>query len=237
MSKSGSEGSWATLLDGFVSTAGSYDWVDNGCCRGGEVKLDGFAANAAKVDWPAWTCEKIDRALGGSWQRPIETWAPPYDDLDQTFTTLSKTQAGWLSKGLRDWSSYIAKATQWLLVETDGMSRLGLFDLKTFLYRRQLRGMERGTRWARWSKRTIRAWLRRLGSALLVRLAERLRSERRPKVLLALLKAPPGWVATRFYLDFQATLPRLLERLSEVQAPNAPSLPPGHPVVLGGNVA
>jgi hypothetical protein len=197
--------------------------------------------NAAKLDSVTWYSEKIRELTSGSvgsWPRSVEAWAAANrDDCERDFSMLNQAQRGWLAKGLRDWSNYISNASTWLAIELQRAPNLGLFDLKTFLYRRQLRGMERGTRWARWTKRNVSAWLRRLGDALLERLAERLRGNSRPKALLALLKAPPGWAAARVYLDFQITLPRLVERLIEVQAPNAPSLSPGHLCVLGGNVA
>lgn len=240
MSESGRESAWVTAFDAFASGKASCNRTACSIAWGTQVKLR-ECSDAAKLHSGAWYSEKIHGwASGGigSWQRSVEAWAAAYrNDCGRDFSTLNQAQRGWLAKGVRDWSNYIANASNWLAVELQRTPDLGLFDLKTFLYRRQLRGMERGTRWARWSKRNVRAWLRRLGDALLERLAERLWGDSRPKALLALLKAPPGWAAARVYLDFQIALPRLVERLIGVQAPNAPSLPPGHPSVLGGNVA
>lgn len=209
---------------------------------GGAARFEGFEVDAVGFDSVASAAGRVDRLVGNAWRHSAEGWVSTHnsarnDELDSVVSTLNPGQRGWLAKGLRDWTNYVAKATNWLAIEVDRSLDVGLFDLKTFLYRRQLRGMERGARWARWSKGAVRAWLRRLGDRLLDRLAERLRSDNRPRVLLALLKAPPGWAAARFRLDFQAGLPRMLERLSEVQAPNAPSLPSGHLTAPGGNVA
>jgi len=224
MNKSGGTDRWEGMLDSVAGPTAAD-------------KLAGYV-DSAKFDLMDSHFEKIDRMMTRGWHRSVVNWASTYNgNCESAFLTLSQGQRGWLAKGVRDWSNYIANASNWLAIELQRTPVVGLFDLKTFLHRRQLRGMERGTRWARWSKRTVRAWLRRLGDALLERVAERLRGDSGPKVLLALLKAPPGWAAARFYLDFQVTLPRLLERLIEVQAPNAPSLPPGHLTVLGGNVA
>ena len=202
-------------------------------------KFDSMEGHLRKIDRLMEShYDKIDR-LSGSWHRSVEAaWdSTQRDGFNRAISSLNQAQRGWLAKGIRDWTSYASQAVNGLLIEVQRAPVGGPFDLRTFLYRRQLRGTERGTRWARWSKRNVRAWLRRLGDALLEGLAERLSGDSRPKALLALLKAPPERAAARVYLDFQITLPRLVERLSEVQAPNAPSLPPGHLTVPGGNVA
>lgn len=221
-----------TQIDKFISTPKLDGFASNA------AKLGSFAATAAEFNSMASTVEKIDRLLGSTWKNSADTWISTYNhDFNRAVSKMGQAQRRWLAKGIRDWTIYVAKATNRLAVEVDWSLEFGLFDLKTFLYRRQLRGMERGARLARWSKRAVRAWLQRLGDELLDRLAERLRTDSRPKLLLALLKTPPGWAAMRSYFDFQATVPRMLERLSNVQAPNAPALPSGHPSVLGGNVA
>lgn len=215
------------------------------------TNLDSLASNMAKLDsltLNTATFKSFDANLAKLDMRVLTTgncgdlaagFVPDYlKEFRRASSSLNQAQRGWLSKGLRDWNSYIAKSLNWLAIEVKKYPDDGAFDLRTFLHRRQLRGLHRRARWAGRSKGIVRAWLRELGEDLLSRVAAGLRTGSGSKALLSLLKAPPGWTAAiRLRLTMEAALPKILEQLAEVLAPNAPSISPEPLLVHGGIVA
>lgn len=220
-------------------------------------KLDGFSKSLEKLDYFESTMEKLDfLTFNSSKLASFDAGFARYDaqvlkagkymdsvvnspdivEFRRASSSLSQGQRGWLAKGLRDWSSYVDKALRWLAVEVKRHPSDGVFDLRSFLLRRQIQGLQRRALWAN-SKGEVRAWIRELGMDLLARVAARLRTGAGPKVLLALLKSPPGWsVAVRFRLSLEATLPTIIDQLIQVLSPNAPSISPERLSVQGGSV-
>lgn len=201
-------------------------------------KFDAFMANSAKLDSLAFSSAKLDsftanfskfdvRSLSAGECTPnFASYEPDYFKAFQRASSpLKQGQRDWLAKGLGAWNLYITNALARVAVEVKAHPNYGVFDLRTFLHRRQVLGMLRRARWARRSRRAaVRTWLLEVGDALLSRVAARLRNVSVPKVLLAILKSPPGWTtAVRFRIDLETSIPRILEQLAEVIAPNAPS--------------
>lgn len=204
------------------------------------AKLDSFSANAAKLESFGANLAKLNaRVLAtGHCTDSIAGQAPDYfDEFRRASDSLSQAQRGWLAKGLRGWNAYLDKSIPCLAVEVQWYPYDGVFDLRTFLRRRKIQGLQRRARWVRRSRSAFFAWLRELSEDLLAHVAAGLRTGSGSKVL-ALLKAPPGWTAAiRFRLSLEASLPRILEQLADVLAPNAPSLPRERLPVHGGTVA
>lgn len=218
-------------------------------------KFDGFTANTAKINSLGSCNEKIN--LIASNAAKIETFntqpliagicktvlsdinSSYLKEFRQASAAITQAQRNWVGKALRDWNSHLDGLLARAAVEIKAYPNSGVFDLRTFLLRRQMEGQQRRARWAGRSKGNgVRAWLLGLGYGLLSRVALGLRIVPTPKVLLALLKAPPGWTtAVCFRLTFEAALPRIVDQLAEVSAPNASFLLPGQPNVPGGNVA
>jgi hypothetical protein len=205
------------------------------------TKLDSMVFNSAKLDSITANFTNLDaRVLAGGTCKPF---FPSYETEVKAFrrasSSLQQGQRTWLAKGLRDWSSYVSDALARTAVEVKRRPDYDIFDLRTFLYRRQVRGLQRRALWTGRTKgAAVRAWLLNLHDVLLSRVAAGLRTSV-PKVLLAILKAPPGWTtAARFRVVLESSIPKVLEQLAEVIAPNAPSRldPPKHFRIEAGAV-
>lgn len=200
-------------------------------------KFDGLAVNSAKLDSVAFNFAKPDSITanfakldarvptGGTCKPFFSSYETEVKAFKRASSSLRQGQRAWLAKGIRDWSAYVSDALSLTAVEVRGRPDYGIFDLRTFLYRRQVRGLQRRALWTGRTKgAAVRAWLLNLGEVLLSRVAASPRTSV-PKVLLAILKAPPGWTtAARFRVILESSIPKVLERLAEVIAPNAPSL-------------
>lgn len=192
--------------------------------------LEGLSRNVAKFEGFATNMNKLTSDYISAWQvkdlsaRGFDGYISRHArDIQQISTTLTRSQLGWLTKGFRAWNDH---AADWLAVEVKGLPT-GVFDLETFLLRRQLEGLRRRANWAGRAKRgRVRAWLLSLGKSLFSRVAQRLaRAGAQPLHFFAPPGAgPPGWFATlRHRRAVEAALPKIIDQLAEVMAPNAPA--------------
>jgi hypothetical protein len=207
-------------------------------CRSAASMLDGISNNVAKVDSLVANTNKL--ALGftknhrvanyvNGWQAKglIGTefsgyFARHVREIDQISNNFTRSQLGWLTKGFRAWNAH---AADWLAVEVKRLPKRG-FDLEDFLLRRQLEGLRRRANWAGRAKRgRVRAWLLSLGKAAFARIEQGLRAGAHPLHFFAPPGiGPPGWFATvRHRGVVEAALPKIIDQLAAVIAPNAPA--------------
>jgi hypothetical protein len=200
------------------------------------AKLNSLAFNSAQFN----TVDAFDvKALTNRFDTTFADYTQHWvKDIQRSVSSLTAGQKGWLAKGVRDWSAYVSSSLAHQVVELKPHPDFQVFDLKTYLHRRQLRGIRRRAGWALLRKGiAVRDWLWGLGERTISRLAACARGESGPKLLLALLKAPPGWTrAIGARRALEAALPRIVEQIAEVSSPNAPSPSPGHLPLPGGSV-
>jgi hypothetical protein len=200
--------------------------------------LEGFSRNVAKVDSLVANTNKL--ALGFTKNHLVANYVNGWQtkgligtgfngslarharEIDPISTNFTRSRLGWLTKGFRAWNAH---AADWLAVEVKRLPKGG-FDLEDFLLRRQLEGLRRRANWAGRAKRgRVRAWLLSLGKAVFARIERGLRAGEDPLHLFAPPGVgPPGWFATvRHRRAVEAALPKIIDQLAEVIAPNAPA--------------
>jgi hypothetical protein len=206
------------------------------------AKLDAFLETSAKVDFScvgASTLNLVEakllksdtKATALSCLAGVELFQAKYvRQLQKASSLLDQSQQRWLTKGISDWAKHVDG-----IAATTGRSDQG-FDLYTFLYRRQMEGIQRRARWAGGKRRgTARAWFIALGKDLLNRIGEGLQAGRLSRWLIPRAEKPSGSLVPIGQRQiFETTLPKIVDQLADVIAPNAPSRSLGSFVIHGG---